>query len=329
MSASSCIRCGTPRVAGAECPHCGVIYARAERWAAEHESRPADDAVADEAPHALEPSPSRPSAAALFALDQKLSEARSEVWLAQFAVPIALIGSWLFVQIGLGKFVARTFAGMWLHELGHATVAWMCGYPAFPGPWLTTIGERSLLFAGLVTVGVGYLAWRGWTAENRVLVGVAGVLLFLQLLGTFALSPGSADTLITFAGDAGSLVYGIALVATFFVPPEHKLHRDWLRWGFLVIGAFGFTDTFYDWRMARTDYDAIAFGQFDHGGATDPTKLTEDAGWTIPTMVNRYLALGTFAFLCLIPLQYFHIVRTRAKLEELEETASAARRNRR
>ena len=271
------------------------------------------------------PEPRRPSAAALFALEEDLRKARAEVQLARFAVPAALLGWMIVVQADLGRFLARTFCGMWLHEFGHAIAAWLCGYPAIPGPWFTTVGDRSFVFAGFIAAGLGYLAWRAWSEERRVSMSVAGGLLAIQLFFTIVLRSRTAETFITFSGDGGTLVLGAILMATFFVPPEHKLHRDWLRWGLLVIGAAGFADTFDEWRAARTDYDVIPFGEFEHGGPTDPTKLL-DAGWTIPGMVGRYLALGLFCLAALAPLQYFHVQRTRARLEELEDTARRASR---
>ena len=87
------------------------------------------------------------------------SEEQLELRVRQFAIPVALAVAFLLVKTGIGHFMLRTFCSMWVHELGHAVAAWLCGYPAFPGPWLTLTAEsRSpllalLLFAALAGCG--------------------------------------------------------------------------------------------------------------------------------------------------------------------------------
>jgi hypothetical protein len=258
------------------------------------------------------------SAAARFARDHELAEARMELRLAQFGVPAALFVAWVVDHTGLGAFFIRTFFGMWLHELGHAAAAWLTGYPAVPLPWFTSVGsERSFFFALAITGGLGYLVWRGWTTEDRKLAAGAAAVLVVQLFGTVILRPGTARTWITFAGDAGGLVLGAVCMAAFFTPPDHKLHRDWLRWGLVVIGAASFVDALHGWWDARRNIDAIVFGEIEGSADTDPTVLLQ-AGWSVDQMVFRYLAVAFVALVALAVLQYFHVRRTRATLEALE-----------
>ncbi len=300
-SSPTCPRCGAPRTGGPECPHCGVVYARAERRAG------------------LQPLAPAMSAAAQLAHDNALLEARSELQLAKFAVPAALLTALALARTDMGGFFLRTFFGMWLHELGHAVAAWVCGFPAVPGPWFTSVGgERSFVFALTITGGLAWAIWRTWTDHRRVLSSLAMAVLVLQLGLTLVLSPAKAETLISFCGDAGSLVFGSALMATFFVPPGHKLHRDWLRWGFLVIGAASFADTFPDWWTARHEPSIIAFGEIEGRGDTDPTSLLQ-AGWTVDQMVARYVGIGVLSLIALAASQVAHFRRTREALERLED----------
>lgn len=314
MTSPTCVACGAARVPGPECPSCGVIYARAEQRAA----------ARAEADRSGPPLPDRRASAAwAFAHGRAVSAARAELRLAWFAVPGALLGCALLARTGLGQFLLRTFFGMWLHELGHAVAAWLCGFPAIPGPWVTSVSsQRSFLFALALAGGLGWSAWKGRTSGNRALATAAGSALVAQLLGTLVLSARGAATLISFAGDAGSLVFGAALMATFFVPPGHKLHRDWLRWGFLVIGAAAFVDAFGGWWAARTDTSAILFGAFEDGRPTDPTQLVQRDGWSVDAMIRRYVGTGVLSLAALVPLQLLHVRRSRAALEALEREAA-------
>src|SRR5262245_25231966 len=132
---STCIRCDVPRVAGPECSRCGVVYERAERRVATQR----DGASVATGEPLLAP---RLSAGAEFASRQRLVSTRAELQLARFAVPAAIVAWWVLIHTGMGGFFARTFSGMWLHELGHAVAAWLSGFPALPGPWVTAVGAE-------------------------------------------------------------------------------------------------------------------------------------------------------------------------------------------
>ena len=174
-----------------------------------------------------------------------------------------------------------------------------------------------MLFALAVAGGLAYAGWRGWTEERRSLFVAAAALLVVQLFCTLVLPARSAQTFVTYSGGVGSLAFGAALLATFFAPPGHKLHRDWLRWGFLVLGAAAFADTFVQWWQARTDFEAAGLGQFESGELTDPSKLL-GLGWTLPGLTRQYLAIGVASLLAVGVTQFFHVRRTRAELERLE-----------
>jgi hypothetical protein len=248
-----------------------------------------------------------------------LEQARAELWLARLAVPVALAAAFLVMQVDAGRLLVRLASSMWLHELGHALAAWMCGFPAIPGPWFTSVGEeRSFVFALPITAGLAWLTWQARAAEHPVATWAAGAALAAQLFGTLVLTQPQASALISFAGDGGSLVLGAALMASFFVPPEHPLHRGWLRWGLLALGAAAFADAFELWWRARSDVGVIPFGQFEHGGESDPTVLVAVAGWTVPALIARYVALGAFSLVALAALQLRHERRCRAERDALE-----------
>jgi hypothetical protein len=187
---------------------------------------------------------------------------------------------------------------MWLHELGHATTAWMSGFWAFPGPWRTAIGESRAPAITVVLLGAlaGLGVW-AYRAGKRPAAAALGALVVLQLVLTLGVKTRAAQALILFGGDAGGMVLGAALFATFFAPPGSRLHTTWLRWGFLFLGAFGFADPFALWWRARHDLDVIPFGEIEGVGHSDPSRLVDVHGWSVPALISRYVTLGV---VCLV-----------------------------
>lgn len=233
---------------------------------------------------------------AVWAADEE--DAALERRLRRWAVPVALAVAWLLVQTRMGAFLAKIFSGMWLHELGHASVAWLCGFFAAPGPWKTLVGEERSWGVGLTVLAlIAYWAYRLWTQHRYGRLWMPAAVLVLQAIGTLGLRNGKAQALITFGGDGGALIFGALLILTFYSRRETQLRQGWLRWGFLVLGALGFMETAGTWWAAVRDVDAIPFGEIEGVGASDPVRLTEWYGWTIPQMVRTYVTTSVLALL--------------------------------
>jgi hypothetical protein len=287
----ACPRCGAPRSPAPECPHCGVYYAKAEARTA---------AVAALAVPPREPPPSlleealRPEPpAAPLVWRGAAEDAAREFYIRAFALPGALLVMWLMSDSGLGRAVLRILFSMWLHESGHALTAWLCGYKAFPGPWATAVDEvRSASFSVLLAGALGLLVFRGWKRAQRPLLLAGLGLLGLQFVGTVLVRSHVARALIYFNGDGGGLLLATLLMATLYAPKGASLHEGWLRWGFLVIGAAGFADIFRVWWDARRNFGSIPFGHNEGSGPSDPSALTGLFGWSVHTLVSRYLTLG-------------------------------------
>jgi rubredoxin len=285
----TCPRCGAARAAGPECPRCGVIYAKAA-------ARPAPGAPPSEAPSEA------PS-------EWETADQRLELRLRAFAIPATLVVAFLIVSSSFGHFVLRLFT-MWVHELGHATAAWLCGYLAFPGPWFTPVAaQRSLLFAALVLVGLGAGAFWAYRTERRGLALALGAVALAQVCCTALLSADRAMQLILFMGDGGMLILGALLMLTVYARQGSALHRGWLRWGFLCIGAAAFADAFEQWWAARTDPDRIPFGMNEGMGLSDPSVLSERFGWSAGALVRRYVALGCVCLVLLAGVYVSALVR--------------------
>jgi hypothetical protein len=222
-----------------------------------------------------------------------LAETRLEGRLRRWAIPAVLAGAFLIVSTEAGHFLVRVFLSMWVHELGHATTAWLCGFPAFPGPWLTPMAEsRSAPFGFLVFAAIAAGAFWAWRTERFRLSLSLCALLAVQLFCTTALPDARAKQLIVFMGDGGCMVLGSLLMLTVYAPEESALKRGWLRWGFLVIGAAAFADAFAQWWASRKDFDRIPFGMNEGAGLSDPSVLSQTYFWSTDQIVGRYVALG-------------------------------------
>ena len=309
-----CPRCGEPRILAPECPRCGVLYAKAEARAAQLASRPAPPVPAPEpAPAPTEP-PVPLTPTGLFWPGEE-EEARSELRMRLFALPVALAVAWMLVKSPLWGGLMRIFLSMWVHELGHAVTAWFCGFPAFPGPWVTRIDdERSTFLFLLLATLFAATSLRGYLTRSRLLM-IAGVTgLVLQFVGTGVLSPGKARMLITFGGDAGCLVLGSLLMTTVYAHRHSKLRQGSLHWGYLGIGAAAFMDAFSQWWAARSDFERIPFGHIEGVGLSDPSKLVDVHGWSETELILRYTWLGLACLAALAVLYAVGLSRARARL---------------
>ncbi|MBL8918389.1 MAG: hypothetical protein JNJ54_05980 [Myxococcaceae bacterium] len=210
-----------------------------------------------------------------------------------FAFPAVFGLMWLVSATGLGSFILRTFFGMWLHELGHATAAWLTGRWALPVPWFTFSFGRSLIVSALMFGGGAALARFGWQRRSQTTMGLGAVWLMASLVGHLA--PTSfQEPFFTFAGDAGAMVFGALVSCGFLVRSPLRIFQGGLRWGWLVIGAASWADAFRVWWGSRTDADQIPFG-IEDGWPSDPSRLVDEFGWDTRTMVQRFVAVGVLS----------------------------------
>ena len=198
-----------------------------------------------------------------------------------------------------------------LHELGHAISGWWCGYGAIPGLWKTMMPEeRGVVMPLLVLAFEAFILWRAWTTKRMDLFAIGLSLALVQFYGTTQLSPIDVEQVFAFSGDAGAMVLGTLLMLTFFCHEESRLRTGGLRYGFISIGAAAFIDTFATWWAARSDTDAIPFGEIEGVGLSDPSKLQEQFGWSEATLVERYVLVGTICMIVLIAVWAWQTVRS-------------------
>lgn len=262
------------QVAAAECGRCGIVFARfiAARVPA-----------VDDGPAAHE----RPAPGGQAGADSAAAgEARRELIARAVAIPAALAGAAVIVKAAPGVRILT----VWVHEAGHATAAWLCGFMAVPGPWITVVSpERSpalsVLLGGALVAG----AYQAWRHGRWFWVASAIVTFALQLVCTLRLYEDQAQAVVTFGGDAGSFVLGAVLMASVYARPDHPVRANHLRWVLVVLGALAFMDARHTWWGG---VDSIPFGEDDRG-LSDASKLAEYHNWTVDLLIERHRTVAT------------------------------------
>lgn len=222
-----------------------------------------------------------------------MNDARRELYVRALALPGALVVA--RVVIGSMRGPARVIT-MWVHESGHAAAAWLTGFMAFPGPWVTPIDlERSMMVTLVLAAALAFGAYRAWQIERWFWVIASSAVLVLALFGAFAVHTLRARQLFTFMGDGGLFVLGSLLMLTMYARADHPVRQERLRWVFLVVGALAFMDARATWFGGM---DRLPLGEDDRG-LSDASVLTESYGWTLELLVGRYqqLAVGCFIVL--------------------------------
>lgn len=154
------------------------------------------------------------------------------------AVPAALLLGVVCQATGFDIFVYAT-TGMWMHELGHAIVAWLSGFFAIALPFVTLqpSEDRSFLVTVVVLGAIGALAFYGYRKRRWALLGFSGVLVATQALLTLSVNPAQATEWVIFSGLAGELALPTALVVAFY----QRLPARWDFWRYPALAASGVT----------------------------------------------------------------------------------------
>jgi hypothetical protein len=274
-----------------ECLKCGIIFARYLAALSAAKQASVEEPV-------VQTRTLSPNAPPPFRNDALRNDALWEFKYRIFALPLALV---------IARLVARSPLGMLamvLHESGHAITAWLTGRWAVPLLWVTMHGEeRSWWVVLAVTSAIMYRGFLAWKSQRRGLLYAAGAMLIVQLIFLSFLPAGAS---IVFGGDAGALVLGTILMATFYVPRESAIYKSWgLRWGLLAIGAISFMQVFLVWSGPIED---IPFGEIEGVNLSDPSLLTTVYGWSVTQLVDRYMRLATVCLVILAGIYLWGLV---------------------
>lgn len=249
----------------------------------------------DEAAQALPHSPYDPAS-----FDSPIVNAIAPPLVAGLAV--------LFVMSPLG-FLLEGFH-VWVHEFGHASVAWLSGRRALPLPfgWTNVEQEKSALVYVGVPILLGILAVVGWRERRIWPVVLAAILLAAQTYMTWFIPEDRGHMWMIFGGVGGEFYISAALVGLFYFEFPEKFKWGGCRYVFLFIGAGAFYESFAFWRQVKLGLEGIPYGSMINGegdGGGDMNILHDDYQWTQHQIIYAYSHLATA---CLVALAVVYVI---------------------
>jgi hypothetical protein len=199
---------------------------------------------------------------------------------------------------------------VWVHEFGHATVAWLSGMRALPLPfgWTNVDPEKSPLVYVGVPILLAALAATGWRERKVWPMVLAILLLSAQTFMTWFVPEDRGRMWMIFAGVGGEFYLSAAMMGLFYFEFPEKFRWGGCRYLFLFIGAGTFYESFSFWRKVKHGLEGIPYGSMINGegdGGGDMNILHEDYRWSQHQIIYTYNHL---ADACLVALAIVYVV---------------------
>jgi hypothetical protein len=229
-------------------------------------------------------------------------------YINQYALPIAFALSALLHWIGIDSLLLGM--RIWIHEFGHATVAWFSGRQATPLPlgWTNVNLERSLIVYCLFATLWGLLFYTGWKEKKRASMVVAGIAVVIQFCMTWLTSQDKFEMWLAFGGVGGEFYLSTLLVLAFYIPLPDKWRWDFWRYPALFMGASTFFNSFSFWHQIKRGKADIPWGTMLNGSGDAGGDMNQlrDFGWSDSQMINSYIAIGQ---ICLWTMLIIYVLR--------------------
>ncbi|MEO0770707.1 MAG: hypothetical protein AAFY72_14995, partial [Cyanobacteria bacterium J06649_4] len=182
---------------------------------------------------------------------------------------------------------------IWIHEFGHATIAWLGGHQATPLPfgWTAVNPDKSLfVYFGVLTL-LGVLFWSGIKESRRWPMGIAVTLAIVQFFMTWTISEDTFDMMLSFGGIGGEFYLSTLLIVSFYFPLPEYWRWDFFRYPAVLFAGFTFIGSAWHWRQISRGLRDIPwgslFGGADHIGG-DMNQLSIVYGWSDQRIIDTY-----------------------------------------
>ncbi len=228
--------------------------------------------------------------------DDEFAVEAARRWRVNLIAPPVIVGlAWLVTLTPLSFFL-RGFQ-VWVHEFGHATVAWFTGRRALPLPfgWTNVEPEFShfVYFGVLFLLTVLFVA--GWRERKLWPVAIAVALAALQFWTTWRWPEARQQFWFSFGGVAGEFVLPALAMMLFFVDLPEKFRWEVCRYPVLFLAAVCFILSFTFWHRVYVGQEPVPLGTMiggsdDSGGDMD--ILIDVFGWSFIRIRQTYHAIG-------------------------------------
>jgi hypothetical protein len=199
---------------------------------------------------------------------------------------------------------------IWIHEVGHAVVAWFSGRRATPLPfgWTNVSLDRSPISYICFLTLWGLLFYSGWKERKRWTMGIAVAAMLGQFGMTWFMPQDTFEMWFAFGGVGGEFYISALLVVGFYLPLPDRWHWGFWRYPALFMGASTFFKALSFWHQVKRGSEQIPWGTMLNGSGDAGGDMNQlrDFGWSDGQIVNTYIAIGQ---LCLWVTIGIYVVR--------------------
>ena len=221
------------------------------------------------------------------------------------------------VAVGINQtFFVNLLTGfhVWIHEFGHATVAWLSGYRALPLPigWANIEETKShFVYLGILFL-LGVLFYAGWKERKPWAIIIAILIAPLQFYMTWHWPHHEYELWTYWAGIGGEYILSTLMIITYFLDFPEKFKWQYCKYVFLFLGASTFANTFEFWQNVNSAADipwgTMLHGHDDEGGDMNYLRW---AGWSAQDIISSYQKTGK---VCLIVILMSFVIASAIQL---------------
>ena len=223
--------------------------------------------------------------------------------------PPIVVALAILIKISPFGFLLEGFH-VWIHEVGHSSVAWLCSQPAVPLPfgWSNVAPNRSLILYLGILGALGYLGVSGWRERRAWPMILAAALIGTQAFMTWRLGTDVGREAMIFSGVGGEFYLSAAMVGLFFFEFPESFKWGSCRYVALLVGAASFFESYSFWKDVKRGAEGIPYGSMINGegdGGGDMNILLNDYHWTQHRIVFAYNHLADGCLVAVLAIYLF------------------------